>query len=408
MSMRWFNHRNLAWRRFCYRVVAALAVLSLGCPGLAVAAEPVKVGFAMPKTGFLGVASPVASQAYELWRDQVNARGGLSIGGKERRPVHFIVYDDQSTPSKTAQIYEKLITHDKVDLLLAPYATPFHIAIGPVVERHKFPVIGAAAGSTLLRDLKARYIWFAEKLTDSNAADIVSFLKAQGVKSIALLTLQLPLSLEIKKYATPTLKGAGIQILVNSEYPPDIKDMTSMLSAVKSANPDAIVALSYPEDSLLYVTTARELDLNQKIQFLLIGPSGSYFAKKFSAQDVDGFMTIGHWSPSQKQWPRAKAFNDAYMAKWRDHPDYLDSVVSYVTCEVLEQAVAQAGLNREKLREVIATSTFDTINGPVKFKGAENESMPSGLLQIQRGQLEIIWPEKIATSKFQPKPMWRR
>ena len=129
-------------------VLGALAVIAIGV-GTSRAEDTLKIGFAMPKTGYLGVASPVAIQAYELWRDQVNAAGGLSIGGKEKRKVEFVSYDDQSVPTKTAQIYERLITVDKVDLLLAPYATPFHIAIAPVVERHKFPIIGAAAASTL-------------------------------------------------------------------------------------------------------------------------------------------------------------------------------------------------------------------------------------------------------------------
>src|SRR5882672_7231397 len=132
------NGLRAVWRGLC---VTALSALMLAASP-AMAADPVRIGFAMPKTGFLGVASPVALQAYELWRDQVNARGGLDVGGKEKRPVEFIVYDDQSEPTKTAQIYEKLITQDKVDLLLAPYATPFHIAIAPVVEKHKFPIIG--------------------------------------------------------------------------------------------------------------------------------------------------------------------------------------------------------------------------------------------------------------------------
>ena len=126
MDLQYLSSRNIGRSHFGVAVIAFATALALGVPVPASAAEPVKIGFSAPKTGFLGVASPVCTQAYELWREKVNERGGLDVGGKERRQIQFISYDDQSIPTKAAEIYEKLITSDKVDLLLAPYATPFH------------------------------------------------------------------------------------------------------------------------------------------------------------------------------------------------------------------------------------------------------------------------------------------
>ena len=65
----------------------------------------------------------------------------MNVGGTKRQ-VEFVIYDDQSKPEQAVRIYEKLITDDKVDLLLAPWGTPFHIAIAPVLEKYKFPVVG--------------------------------------------------------------------------------------------------------------------------------------------------------------------------------------------------------------------------------------------------------------------------
>ena len=76
--------------------------------------------------------------AYLLWQDLVNAKGGLDIGGKGRKKIEFVHYDDKSNPAQAAKIYEKLITNDKVDLVVAPWGTPHHFAVAPVVERHKF------------------------------------------------------------------------------------------------------------------------------------------------------------------------------------------------------------------------------------------------------------------------------
>jgi branched-chain amino acid transport system substrate-binding protein len=384
---------------------AAVSVLGAGA-GPARAVDPIRIGYTMPRTGFLGVACPVAEQAYLMWREQVNAQGGLNIGGKGARPIEFVSYDDQSDPAKCAQIYSKLITQDKVELLLAPYATPFHLAIGPLLERSKFPVVGNTAASTLLRDLKAKYFFFVETLPDRIRADIVNFLEAQHVKSIAMITLQLPASLETKKYTVPLLEKAKINVLVNLEYPPDLKDMTSMVSSVKNAAPDAVIGLCYPGDSVMYMSTARELGVNIPIQLLLIGPSEPFFAKKFPEKDLDGIVTLGRWSPNQSKWPEAKPFFDAYSARWKEPPDYLDSVSAYASCQVLQQAVAKAGVDHEKLRSALANDSFATINGPIKFTGAVNLETVSGLLQLQASGVEIIWPPSIATKPFAPKTGW--
>ena len=102
----------------------------------ATAADPIKIGFSHSKTGIFAPAATSQLQSYELWREQVNARGGLDVAGN-RRPIEFVVYDDQSNTGKAVQIYEKLITDDKVDLLLSPWGTSLHFAIVGVIERYR-------------------------------------------------------------------------------------------------------------------------------------------------------------------------------------------------------------------------------------------------------------------------------
>ena len=382
------------------------AAVSAGAHRTARAADPVRIGFSIARTGYLGVASPVMLQSIELWRDQVNARGGLKIAGAGLRPVELVYYDDESDPTKAAEIYGRLIGREQVDLLLAPFGTPFHIAIAPIIERHRVPLIAASALSTLLRDLRVRYMFFTQPLPDTYGAVIADFMAAQKLQSAAVLTLQLPASLETRKFLEPRLKAAGISIVEDADYAPSITDMTGLLSAVKAAAPDAVIGLSYPDDAALYMGTARELGITSKMQFLLIGPSEAFFARKFSKAEIDGVMTIGEWSPKQTRWPGARAFSDAYAAKWNEPPDYLDSVINYVACQILEQAVGQVGLDHAKLRDAIAGGTFSTIKGPVRFENQVNVATEAGLLQIQDGEIEIVWPGDIATARFRPKAKW--
>ncbi len=386
--------------------VATASLLSSGRRAHADAGATVKIGYSMPRTGYLGVASPVAEQAYILWREQVNSKGGLVIAGVAPRKIEFVSYDDQSEPTKTAEIYDKLITDDQVDLLLAPYGTPFHIAIAPVLERNQFPLVAAATMSSLLRDMHVRHMWFTQSLPDAYAVQLAQFLVSVGIKSASLLTLQLPASLESKKYLLPQLHKSGIAVATDVEYPVSTNDMTGMIGTVRQAAPDAVLGLSYPQDSVLYVSTARELGVKAPMQFLLIGPAEPFFSRKFAKADLEGLVTIGEWSPNQARWPRARPFYDAYLSRWKEPPDYLDSTVSYASCEILQQAVAQAGLDHDRIGHAIASTTFDTIKGSIRFDGVVNASTKPGLLQFQDGTLQIIWPREIATAQYRPKQGW--
>jgi len=379
-------------------VIAAMASgLAFANVNSVQAADPVRIGFSLPLTGIFAPAAPSQKNAYELWRDQINASGGLDIAGT-KRPVEFVSYDDQSDPGQAAKIYEKLIVEDKVDLLLGPWGTPAHVAVAGVLERHKFPMVGDTAASVLLRGMKPGYIWFpTSALPDEMGKQLPLMLKSLGVKTVSITTAQHPFALENKKFIVEGLKANGIGIVSDADYPLDIRDMTALISTAKAAHPDAELSLSMTGDSVLYMRQSKELGFTPKVQYMLVGPAATFFTKIFGEQ-VDGLLTMGHWSPSQKAWPKAKPFFDAYVAKYNEPPDYLDSELSYEACEILQQAVANAGLDHEKLRKTFATETFDTIDGPVKFDGVVNATTPTMFLQYQKGVYEIVWPKEQATA----------
>jgi branched-chain amino acid transport system substrate-binding protein len=383
-------------------VAAAALAAALGLAAQADAADPVRIGFSIAQTGLFSQAAPSQMTAYEMWRDEVNAAGGLDVAG-EKRPIEFVWYDDESNPTKAAQIYEKLIADDKVDLLLAPWGTPTHLAIAGVVEQHQFPVVGNTAASVAIRDVAPGNIWFpTSAIPDRIGPELAKLAKSAGVTSVAIIANVLPFSQENLQFLVPALEAEGIAVKVNESYPPDIADMTTLLTQIKDAGVDGVIALSYPADSFLYMGQAKEIGITAPFQFLLVGPTISAFADAFG-EGADGIVTLGHWSPYQAAWPKAKPFYDAYVAKFNMRPDYLDTALAYMSCEILQQAVAVAGLDKAKLRETIASTTFDTINGPVKFDGVQNAITPTAFLQLQGGEMHLIWPAEIATSAFKPR-----
>ena len=171
------SDRRIDRRTATTAIAAALLATGAGSAS-AQADKPLRLGFSMARTGMLAQATPSQLNTYELWREQVNARGGMDVGGT-RRKVEFVVYDDQSKPEQAVRIYEKLITDDKVDLLLAPWGTPFHLSIAPVLEKYKFPVVGNTAASVALRQVKPGYIWFpTSAIPDRIGAEMAAMLKS--------------------------------------------------------------------------------------------------------------------------------------------------------------------------------------------------------------------------------------
>lgn len=379
--------------------LAATAVLaSTALP--AWAADPVRIGYTIARTGLFAAAAPSQEQAYELWREQVNAAGGLDVAG-ERRMVEFVSYDDESDPSKSAQLYERLITSDNVDLLMAPWGTPHHLNVAGVAEQYGFPIVGNTAASVAIREVQPGNIWFpTSAIPDQIGPELAAMLSEAGVGSVSIIANVLPFSQENLGFLTPALEAAGIEIRLSENYPPDISDMTPLLTQVKSAGADAVLALTYPADAFLYMGQARELGVDAKLQFLLIGPTIDAFGKAFGPA-ADGVVTLAHWSPEQTAWPRAKPFFDAYVAKYGQEPDYLDSALAYMSAEILQQAVATAGLDRDALRSAIAEGVFDTINGEVRFDGVQNVVTPTAFVQRQGDKVQLVWPKSIATAPLQ-------
>jgi len=222
-----------------FMAAMAALVVSVAGPSLAKAAEPVRLGFSIAKTGIFAAAAPSQLHSYEMWKDEVNAAGGLDIAGEGKRPVEFVVYDDQSNPGQAARIYEKLITQDKVDLLLAPWGTSIHAAIAPVLERFKFPMVGNSAASAKLRDLKPGYIWFVTAaFPDREAKALADMLKSQNYETVALLANVLPYSKEFKKFLEPELEKQGIKaevIDLRSLVPLDIDTIVASIQKTNRA-----------------------------------------------------------------------------------------------------------------------------------------------------------------------------
>lgn len=395
------------WIAFVLGLFLLSAVFTFSAPPVA-AKDTMKVGFSMSLTGKYAPGAKGQMDSYLLWEEVVNKNGGIFVKKYGKKlSVKLIYYDDKSETDTAVRVYEKLITEDKVDVVLSPYGTSIHFAVAPIAERYKVPIVGSTAASVKLRDFKTKYFWFiTSAVADRQMAALVELMQHLGVKKIAIIYAQELFPRENLEFLGPLVKKAGFEVVLRKDYPMGAKDLTMLLSEVKSKNPEAVVALCYPGGSFTITAQAKEVGLSPKFLFELVGPATTVFSPKFGAA-TEGIATMGHWSP-KGNWPGAKEFYEQYQAKFNKKPDPLNSVLAYTACQIVEQAVEKVGSFKwDSIRDYITNNEFQTINGPVKFSGSENMRTPSMILQWQNGSLEIVWPEGTATAKpLFPKPAW--
>lgn len=391
-------------RTTALQLVATALLASALAPALAQDA-PLRIGYAIARTGPWSAGAQVTQEPnYVLWAEQVNAAGGLSVKGKKRK-VELIGFDDRSEAETVVRTYEKLMSSDKVDLILPPWGTGANFAVMPVIQKYGYPMIAPTATGRKLLQMKNPYFFAILQQPDLMMNALAEFLKARGTKTAAVIHVDELFGLEQAGALEAAFKEKGIQIVEKKSYPLGVKDLKPVLNDIKAKNPDAFVALSYPPDTFLITGQAREIAFNPKAFYAAVGTAFPVYRDKFGPT-VEGVMGLGTWNP--KTSAAAKSYFDAHVAKHKKEPDRWASAHAWAALQVMQQAVAKAGLDRKALRDAIAGGEFDTVIGKIRFKNGENVSTPGVVSQWQSGEFEVVWPPDRATAPaLFPKPNWK-
>jgi branched-chain amino acid transport system substrate-binding protein len=384
-------------------VAAALLAAAAAAPA---AAQDIRIGYAISRTGPFAIGAQITQEPnYVMWAEQVNAAGGLSVGGKKRR-IELIGFDDRSEVETMVRTYEKLMGSDKVDLILPPWSTGMSFALMPLAQRHRYPMLACTATGRKLLQLKNPYFFPLLQQPDVMMEALATFLKARGTKTAAVIHVDELFGLEQATALEKAFKEKGIQIVEKKSYPLGVKDLQPVLRDIKAKEPGALVALSYPPDTFLITAQSKALAFNPSAFYAAVGTAFPFYRDKMGAATVEGVMGLGTWNP--KSSPRAKAYFDAHVARWKKEPDRWASAHCWAGLEILQQAVEKAGLDRRKIRDYIAANEFDTVVGKIRFRNGENVATPGIVSQWQNGEFEVVWPPQNATApSLFPKPAWK-
>lgn len=381
------------------------ALFAAACAPVFAQDAPVRIGYAIARTGPWSAGAQLTQEPnYVMWAERVNAAGGLNVKGKKRK-VELVGFDDRSEAETVVRTYEKLMGSDKVDLILPPWGTGANFAVMPVIQKYGYPMIAPTATGRKLLAMKNPYFFAILQQPDLMMNALAEFLKARNVKTAAVIHVDELFGLEQSSALEAAFKEKGIQIIEKKSYPLGVKDLKSVLNEIKLKNPDAFVALSYPPDTFLVTAQAREIAFNPKAFYASVGTAFPIYRDKLGPT-VEGVLGLGTLNP--KTSAAAKAYFDAHVARHKKEPDRWASAHAWAALQVMEQAVAKAGLDRKALRDAIASNEFDTVIGKVRFRNGENVTTPGVVSQWQSGEFEVVWPPDRATAPaMHPKPSWR-
>jgi branched-chain amino acid transport system substrate-binding protein len=366
----------------------SIVTLSFALFGSAHAADPIKVGFSMALTGSVAQNGKQLIIALELWRDDVNAHGGL-LG----RPIELVYYDDQSNPTNVPGIYTKLITVDKVDLLLGPYATNMAAAAVPVIMQHNMTTISILAIGVNRHFHYGRYfdmIAVGPEGTKAFSRGFFALATAQSPKpqTVAIVAADAEFSKTSADGARENATAAGFKIIYDQSYPPSTTDFAPVMRAVQAANPDIVFVAAYPPDSVGIIRAANEVGITPKMfggAFigLLVTPIKAQLGPL-----MNGIVNNEVFLPSPKfTFPGTLELLSKYQAIARtqgiDPMGWAFPPLGYAAGQVLAQAVeATKSLDHVTLAKYMRSHPFSTVVGEITF-GKDGEWSKSRVVFTQ-------------------------
>src|SRR5437870_624685 len=242
-----------------------VSALSMAIAGAAHAQQPLKIGFGMSLTGPLAGNGKAALISMEIWRDDVNAKGGI-LG----RKVEFVYYDDQTNPSTVPSIYNKLLDVDKVDLLVSGYGTNVIAPAMPIVMQRNMAFMALFGLNVNSKFAYDRYF----QIMPAGPEPAIGW--TQGFFDTAMSLNPKPQTVALvgadAEYPALALEGAranvkrlGLKVVYDKTYPPNTVDFSPIVRAIQAANPDIVFLASYPPDSAGMVRAVNEVGLKTRM-----------------------------------------------------------------------------------------------------------------------------------------------
>lgn len=356
-----------------------------GAAGGGGGADEIPVGEYASLTGIEAAFGNSSHNGTVLAVEDVNAKGGV-LGKK----LKLYYEDNQSKSGESATIAKRLISADKIVALLGEVASTRSLEAAPICQENKVPMISPS--STNPKVTQAGDYIFRVCFTDDFQGKLIAnfALKSLKAKKIAMLNdVALAYSVGLGNYFRDAYTAGGGTVVVEKNYSHGDKDFKAQLTAIKSANPDAIFVPGYYTEAGLISQQARQLGITVPI----FGGDGWEAPEliQLGGQAMEGNFFSTHYS-SESTAPAVQQFVKEYKARFHgDTPDAM-AALGYDSVMVLVDAIKRAGTTDEpKLRDAIAaTKDFEGVTGKTTLDANRNPSKPAVIITVKDGKFKYV------------------
>lgn len=361
-------------------------------------AQPLVVGAVLPQTGQLADLAADMQKALQLWQENRNAEGGL-LG----RRIELKILDDRSEASASTRLYEQLIDAERVDLLLGPFGSAATVSAAAVVERRRRVLVNVTGVTGSTQRAGTRYVFQVPAPVAEYGAGALAVVKAAGYRRLHVVARNDPAAREAAARFVAQANAAGLE--APAVEPAAAGQIPDQIAKARSRDAQAWIAFGQPEEAADMIKAFKRIGYAPWI-FLAQGAAEPRF---ISLVGRDAEFTLGI-SPYQTSFRTRgnDTFVQAWRKRWSTEPGTV-AATTYAAALVLEAGVRGAqGVETERLRAALAALELETPIGPyrVDANGMQVGTKPV-IVQILRGKREIVWPEALATAKWQlPYPRW--
>lgn len=386
--------------KFLWLRAAAVATL-FAAGSLAQAQQaPVRIGSTLALTGPLSATAQIHKLVGEIYVEQLNKRGGL-LG----RQVEWIVKDDQSKPDVARTLYEQLVTADKVDLLMGPYATGAILSAMGVAQRYDKILIHHTFGIPSLAKYERQFpAWSLG--ADPGTTVPTTVLGALGAagktpKTVAIVTSKFPSIHFMSLGAREVFKKRGVQEVLFLEWEFGNRDFGPIAARVKDAKPDFVWVGAIGLDGNLLLDAMKKIDYSPPLHFHLYPAPGPMVKapEANGALSVSIFEDHAPYTNNPVALEFTKLFHDrATKANLPETNVEVQAAASYTAWQLLEAAVnGTKSLDDKKMADWLKANKVDTIQGKLRFDGPSNYGDDlMRVKQVQNGKWLIVYPPEVA------------
>jgi branched-chain amino acid transport system substrate-binding protein len=363
---------------------------------IASSGPPIVVGATLSLTGSLDVLGPPLKAGYEQEIADVNAAGGIAVGGTKEK-LKLVVLNNGSDPTTASSQASELVRKDHAVALLG-FATPQIVMPTALVAEQlhvpfltsQMPVEAFASGDKVGWD----YSWdlfYDEQQQAAAAAKALA--SVPGNKKVVLFTDDKPDSVVERPLYEAAFKADGLDVVGDYTFPVGTTDFSSFIADAKAKGAQLLAGQMDQPDGVVLWKQLKSSGFPPKAAFLAkASDAGSWWQSLGSlAQDT---LSEGYWSPSQASPGQLTAISRTLGKKYAGSPNYATAAVGYAVAEVLTDALAKAGTaNPGKLNIAISQTDAQTTAGLIKFNQSTHTAItPYYITQWQNSNLVQVQP----------------